>query len=300
MQGARARARAIPPPVHRPRGPDRPGRLRQRRGRHRPGPHRPRPRDRGLRDRPRVRPADPQPGRRLGPVHRRGPRRPRGQEGLRGQPAHRRDACGSRASSITSSRSPTATRTAGGARSRSSSGRPSSGSSPSTTTTCAARTLQAIATTCAGSPSGAGRGSRRWSRTGPTGASAASAPGACRSRPSYNACETQLLTAESVRHFRDLFRAEGADAWFRRPVEELLPPGATCPKCGGTDFRKENDILDVWFESGSSHRAVLAGDFDLGFPAFLYLEGSDQHRGWFQSSILTAVGTTGRPRSRRC
>ncbi len=72
-----------------------------------------------------------------------------------------------------------------------------------------------------------------------------------------------------------------------------MPPRAACPQCGGTSFRKEGDILDVWFESGSSHRAVLAKDFDLGYPAFMYLEGSDQHRGWFQSSILTAVGTTG-------
>ena len=106
-------------------------------------------------------------------------------------------------------------------------------------------------------------------------------------------CRTQLLTAETVRHFRDLFRASGADAWFTRPVEELLPPGAACPRCGGTSFRKEGDILDVWFESGSSHRAVLSKDFDLGYPAFMYLEGSDQHRGWFQSSILTAVGANG-------
>ncbi len=106
-------------------------------------------------------------------------------------------------------------------------------------------------------------------------------------------CQSQLLTATTVRHFRDLFRTQGADAWFTRPVEELLPPGAACPQCGGTSFRKEGDILDVWFESGSSHRAVLTKDFDLGYPAFMYLEGSDQHRGWFQSSILTAVGTTG-------
>jgi isoleucyl-tRNA synthetase len=108
-----------------------------------------------------------------------------------------------------------------------------------------------------------------------------------------NRCDTQVLTAETVRHFRELFRKEGADAWYTRPVEAILPPGLTCPKCGGADFRKEGDILDVWFESGSSHRAVLAGDFALGYPAFMYLEGSDQHRGWFQSSILTAVGTTG-------
>jgi isoleucyl-tRNA synthetase len=107
-------------------------------------------------------------------------------------------------------------------------------------------------------------------------------------------CQTQLLTAESIRYFRDLFRIEGADAWFTRPIEELLPPRAACPHCGGTSFRKEGDILDVWFESGSSHRAVLTKDFDLDYPAFMYLEGSDQHRGWFQSSILTAVGTTGK------
>jgi isoleucyl-tRNA synthetase len=107
-------------------------------------------------------------------------------------------------------------------------------------------------------------------------------------------CRTQLLTAGSVRHFRDLFRKEGADVWFTRPLEELLPPGIVCAHCGGTSFRKESDILDVWFESGSSHRAVLGGDFALGYPAYLYLEGSDQHRGWFQSSILTAMGTVGR------
>ena len=109
-------------------------------------------------------------------------------------------------------------------------------------------------------------------------------------------CDTQLLTAETTRHFRDLFREEGADAWFQRPIAEILPPGATCPSCGGTAFRKEGDILDVWFESGSSHRAVLdEPSYGLGgSPAFMYLEGSDQHRGWFQSSILTSVGSTGR------
>src|SRR3954467_4646052 len=109
-------------------------------------------------------------------------------------------------------------------------------------------------------------------------------------------CNTQLLTAQTVRHFRDLFRQHGADCWFTRPAGELAPPGAACPKCGGTSFRKEGDILDVWFESGSSHRAVLdEPSFGLGgSPSFMYLEGSDQHRGWFQSSILTSVGSTGR------
>jgi isoleucyl-tRNA synthetase len=106
-------------------------------------------------------------------------------------------------------------------------------------------------------------------------------------------CHTQMLTAESVRHFRDLFREQGADAWFTLPVDQLVPAGVTCSQCGSTTFQKEGDILDVWFESGSSHRAVLAKDFNLGYPAFMYLEGSDQHRGWFQSSILTAVGSTG-------
>jgi isoleucyl-tRNA synthetase len=109
-------------------------------------------------------------------------------------------------------------------------------------------------------------------------------------------CGAQMLTAETVRHFRDLFRAEGADAWFSKPVESIVPPGASCPHCGGTAFRKEGDILDVWFESGSSHRAVLdEPSFGLGgSPTFMYLEGSDQHRGWFQSSILTSVGSRGR------
>ena len=111
-----------------------------------------------------------------------------------------------------------------------------------------------------------------------------------------NQCGGMLLTAATVRHVRDLFRLDGSDAWFSRPVEELLPPGASCPDCGGTDLRKENDILDVWFESGSSHRAVLdEPSYGLGgSPAYMYLEGSDQHRGWFQSSILTAVASTGR------
>jgi isoleucyl-tRNA synthetase len=111
-----------------------------------------------------------------------------------------------------------------------------------------------------------------------------------------DACGHQLLTAETARHFRDLFRSEGADAWFSKPAEEIKPPGATCPKCGGTSFHKEGDILDVWFESGCSHHSVLQEpSFDLTFPAFMYLEGSDQHRGWFQSNILLSMATSRRP-----
>ncbi len=104
------------------------------------------------------------------------------------------------------------------------------------------------------------------------------------------------LTGESVRFFRDLFRKEGTDAWFRKPVAELIPPDLDTSKYPVPTLKKGTDILDVWFESGSSHRSVLREpSYDVGpFPAFMYLEGSDQHRGWFQSSILTAVGTTGK------
>ena len=89
----------------------------------------------------------------------------------------------------------------------------------------------------------------------------------------------------------DLFAAEGADAWYVREVAEILPPGTTCDSCGATEFKKEMDILDVWFESGASQAAVLGVEPDLPWPADLYIEGGDQHRGWFQSSLLCAVGT---------
>jgi isoleucyl-tRNA synthetase len=104
------------------------------------------------------------------------------------------------------------------------------------------------------------------------------------------------LTAESVRFYRDLFRREGADAWYTRGVAELIPPDLDTTAHPVEHLRKGADILDVWFESGSSHRSVVCDpDYGIGpYPAFLYLEGSDQHRGWFQSSILTAVGTTGK------
>lgn len=88
-----------------------------------------------------------------------------------------------------------------------------------------------------------------------------------------------------------LFEERGCDAWFEDPVENLLPPGSTCPACGGASFEKERDILDVWFDSGVSFAGVLEKREELRFPANLYLEGSDQHRGWFQSSLLCSVGT---------
>ena len=89
----------------------------------------------------------------------------------------------------------------------------------------------------------------------------------------------------------ELFAAEGADAWYVREAAEILPSGSSCPSCGAADFEKEMDILDVWFESGASQAAVLGHEADLPWPADLYLEGGDQHRGWFQSSLLCAIGT---------
>lgn len=86
----------------------------------------------------------------------------------------------------------------------------------------------------------------------------------------------------------------GADVWFEKSVKELLPEGYKCPKCNSSEFLKETDILDVWFDSGVSHAAVLEADKRLSWPADLYLEGSDQHRGWFQSSLLASAGTRGK------
>ncbi|PMP67247.1 MAG: isoleucine--tRNA ligase [Thermodesulfobacterium geofontis] len=92
-----------------------------------------------------------------------------------------------------------------------------------------------------------------------------------------------------------IFEKEGCDPWFVKSPEELLPEGTTCPKCGGSEFEKEKDILDVWFDSGVSFAGVLEKNEELSFPADLYLEGSDQHRGWFHSSLLCSVGTRGIP-----
>ena len=109
------------------------------------------------------------------------------------------------------------------------------------------------------------------------------------------ACGEAVLTAALVERAASVFDQYGADAWYERPIEEFLPDGLTCPACGGTAFERERDILDVWFDSGSSHEAVLPFHPDLRWPADIYLEGSDQHRGWFQSSLLVGIGTRGRP-----
>ncbi len=106
-------------------------------------------------------------------------------------------------------------------------------------------------------------------------------------------CSEVLLNPEILEAILARVRQEGADFWFASPVEELLPSGTRCPGCGGDAFTKETDILDVWFDSGVSFAAVVEPNPELGLPVDLYLEGSDQHRGWFHSSLLAAVGTRG-------
>ena len=109
------------------------------------------------------------------------------------------------------------------------------------------------------------------------------------------ACGEALLTPALVERAAAVFDTYGADAWYERPIEEFVPDGLTCPSCGGRSFEREMNILDVWFDSGSSHEAVLPFWPALTWPADMYLEGSDQHRGWFQSSLLVGLGTRGRP-----
>ncbi|MEJ2182337.1 MAG: isoleucine--tRNA ligase [Nitrospirota bacterium] len=107
-------------------------------------------------------------------------------------------------------------------------------------------------------------------------------------------CDTPVNDPRVSEHIVALVREHTADVWFSREAPELLPEGYRCPSCGGGTFKKETDILDVWFDSGVSHAATLKPEYGLSWPADMYLEGSDQHRGWFQSSLLAAVGTRGR------
>ena len=107
-------------------------------------------------------------------------------------------------------------------------------------------------------------------------------------------CKHPLINQETINYVANLFEEKGADVWFEEEADRLLPKGTQCAQCGGKVFSKEMDILDVWFDSGVSYAAVLENRNDLEFPASLYLEGSDQHRGWFHSSLLTCVGTRGR------
>ena len=105
---------------------------------------------------------------------------------------------------------------------------------------------------------------------------------------------TPLLTPESVRHVRDLVKLHGTDAWFERDARDILPAGFKHPETGEIEFTKETDIFDVWFDSGSTCRTVLEQWPGLSYPADVYLEGGDQHRGWFNSSLMIGVATTGR------
>ncbi len=107
-------------------------------------------------------------------------------------------------------------------------------------------------------------------------------------------CNEHIINDATITAVSDLFKVEGSDAWWAKSAAEILPAGFSCPHCSHTEFRKETDIMDVWFDSGSSHAAVLETNPALKWPADLYLEGSDQHRGWFQSSLLTSVATRGR------
>ena len=109
-------------------------------------------------------------------------------------------------------------------------------------------------------------------------------------------CGEVICTDETIENVAKIFDKESSDAWVKYSAEELLPQGFKCPKCGKTHFRKERDIMDVWFDSGVSWRAVVEKrSEELGHtPVDLYLEGSDQHRGWFQSSLLTSIATQGK------
>ena len=106
-------------------------------------------------------------------------------------------------------------------------------------------------------------------------------------------CRSVLLDAKVIAHVATLFEKDGADVWFSRKEDELLPGEIKCQKCGGTHWTKETDILDVWFDSGVSHQTVLKADKELDYPCELYLEGSDQHRGWFQSALITGMAIDG-------
>ncbi|HAA99928.1 MAG TPA: isoleucine--tRNA ligase [Ruminococcaceae bacterium] len=106
-------------------------------------------------------------------------------------------------------------------------------------------------------------------------------------------CGKYVVNDDSIHAVSELFREKGSDAWYTESAEQILPKDFTCPHCGGKHFTKETDIMDVWFDSGCTHAAVLDQRPDLKWPCDLYLEGNDQYRGWFQSSLLTSVAWRG-------
>ena len=106
-------------------------------------------------------------------------------------------------------------------------------------------------------------------------------------------CSESFTSSEIIKRVASLTKEEGSNVWFEKDASSLLPDGVKCPSCGKGEFTKEDDILDVWFDSGVSHKAVLEERAELGTPSDLYLEGSDQHRGWFQSALITSVALKG-------
>lgn len=106
-------------------------------------------------------------------------------------------------------------------------------------------------------------------------------------------CGSDILSGELIDHVAEAFDKDGSDVWFEKPAAELLPRGYRCPKCSGSGFQKEDDIVDIWFESGVSYAAVIEKRPGAHLPVDLYLEGSDQHRGWFHSALLSSVATRG-------
>jgi isoleucyl-tRNA synthetase len=107
-------------------------------------------------------------------------------------------------------------------------------------------------------------------------------------------CNHPLVNEQTIEKVAEVFEKEGSNAWFIRDEKELLPEGTACPECNHDQFRKENDIMDVWFDSGSSHMAVLDARPELQWPADLYMEGSDQYRGWYNSSLITGTAVRGK------
>ena len=110
----------------------------------------------------------------------------------------------------------------------------------------------------------------------------------------YAEDDTPIVTPETIEHVAQIFEKEGSNAWYTHTAKELLPEGFKSEHSPNGKFRKETDILDVWFDSGSSWAGVMKERDGLGFPADLYLEGSDQYRGWFNSSLITSVAVTGK------
>ena len=108
-------------------------------------------------------------------------------------------------------------------------------------------------------------------------------------------CGEPLITEESIQAVANLFRREGSNAWWLKTAGDILPGEIACTSCSHNEFLKETDIMDVWFDSGSSHAAIMSLRPELRWPADIYLEGSDQHRGWFQSSLITGVATKNAP-----